>query len=359
MPHFICPSCNGALKAPDEKTGESGTCPRCGSWLTVPDQDAVVAVDDDSPDRFAETDEEELPKRQGAAGKSTSTATGTAVGGGGLILLAIAAWVLFRSGLWKRLVVNPIAGWLDAQGVPAAPEVATLLVLAVAVIALAPFVCLWIKARLSAQMPLRVEFLRADPKDFSKLDQQALDRYTKAFEALGFRHAKDYTIRTEIKSPNKGFGRLFIHPKYRCYAEANQVMSGGEGKGAPMRCNLMSLLEEDWSLSSGTRDPISVKTQWLWRRPRSLWTCHPGAAPQAVFKAHMAQRQELIDCLGIEPLADVSPEAYFEHSQDASVERKRAFQRKNILINLIELWLFSKSPRSSWLGEFPKLAKRR
>jgi hypothetical protein len=282
---------------------------------------------------------------------------GAAAGGGALVLLALASYILYKTGLGRRLLVDPLAQLLAAQGLPEATLVAAVIVIGLVAIVLLIAGCFWIKSTLLAQMPVELEFPRISADKLPALDQKSLERYTREFEALGFRHALDYTVKSEAPSRNVGFARLFIHAHERCYAEANQVIPAGQSKGAPMRCNVMSILEDGWSLSSGTRDPMSVKTMWMWRRPKTLWTCHPGAAAQEVVRAHLELRREIIDSVGVDPETNVSPKAYFEHVRQTAVERREAFRRKNILINLIQLWLFGKNPRSEWLGAYPKLAR--
>jgi hypothetical protein len=359
MPRFNCPNCGGAVKAPDDKQGVAGICPRCNKSLTVPGKEPVVLIDE-STDAL-EIDQQPQPASvdEQAVANSGGAKSGAAAGGGALVLLALASYILYRTGLGRRLFVEPLAGLLAAQGVPAATIVAAAIVILLVAIVLLTAGCFWIKSTLLAQMPIELDFPRVSPEQLGGLDRKALERYTEEFETLGFRQALDYTLKSEVPTRNIGFARLFIHPRERCYAEANQVIPTGQGKGAPMRCTVMSLLEDGWSLSSGTRDPLSVKTMWMWRQPKKLWTCHPGADAQQLVKAHLELRRELIDGIGVDPVTDVSPSAYFEHQRQSAVDRRETFRRKNILINLIQLWLFGKSRRSQWLGAYPKLAGTR
>jgi hypothetical protein len=359
MPRFNCPNCGGTVKAPDEKQGAAGICPRCNKWLTVPGQEPVVLIDESTDALEIDKRSEPASVDKEGASRTRGANSGAAAGGGALVLLALGTYILYRTGLGRRLFVEPLAGLLAAQGVPAATVVAAAVVILLAAIILITAGCFWIKSTLLAQMPIELEFPRVNPEQVDGLDHKALERYTKEFEALGFRLALDYTLKSEAPSRNIGFARLLIHPRDRCYAEANQVIPTGQGKGAPMRCNVMSILEDGWSLSSGTRDPLSVKTMWMWRQPKKLWTCHPGATGQQLVKAHLELRREIIDGIGVDPVTDVSPTAYFEHQRQGAVERRETFRRRNILINLIQLWLFGKNPRSQWLGAYPKLAGTR
>jgi hypothetical protein len=359
MPRFNCPHCGGTVKAPDEKQGAAGICPRCNKSLTVPGEPPVALVDESTDQLEVEQQSQPASVDKEAAASPGGAKSGAAAGGGALVLLALGSYFLYRTGLGRRLFVEPLAGLLAAQGVPAATLVAAIVVISLVAIILLIAACIWIKSTLLAQMPIDLEFPRVSPDKLGGLDGMALERYTQEFEAVGFHHALDYSVKSEAPSRNIGFARLFIHPREKCYAEANQVIPAGEGKGAPMRCNVMSILEDGWSLSSGTRDPLSVKTMWMWRQPKKLWTCHPGASGQQLVKSHLELRRELIDGLGVDPVTDVSPNAYFEHQRQSAVDRRETFRRKNILINLIQLWLFGKSPRSQWLGAYPKLAGTR
>ena len=112
---------------------------------------------------------------------------------------------------------------------------------------------------------------------FPDLDEDRLAEYTEAFEALGFRRLKDYTTRTDLDNGITGFARLLVHPREHCFAEVNQAFLSG-ATAAPMRCMLVSRLEDGWSVTVSDRQPS--KELYLMRRPRAVWRSLPREEPQ-------------------------------------------------------------------------------
>jgi hypothetical protein len=276
--------------------------------------------------------------------------------------LFLCLMLFIGSGAWSQLFVRPIRHWLSAQGLPLSVADLTAHALAVLVIALPAVVLffVWLKVKLVGIMPDHVEFLPADPEDFAGLDQDLLLEYTVAFESLGFHQAFDYTVRTDVAEVNRntGMGRLFINPELRCYAEVNQLFTA-QKKAIPMRCNVISILEDGWTLSSGNREWAQVRAIWMWRRPRSLWTRHPGATPSEILDAHMERRQRIVHDLGLSLASDVSPRAYCLLEETATAERKQVFRRRNIAVALFEYWRVGIKPPKEWMGDYHRLARER
>jgi hypothetical protein len=279
------------------------------------------------------------------------------------VALLVVAFLFLKSSLGTRVLIDPVAEQLKSFGVPAllAPLGALLVVMLVLLIVLGIpagiVICRWIKDSLVDKMPTRLEFVPATPEETAGLDHGALENYTITLQELGFQHEMDYTTNTDKPTTNVGFARLFSHPVHACYAEVNQVISP-DGDGAPMRCSLTSILDQGWSMTCGTRDPASVKTVWLWRRPRSLFSCYPGADAADLLDAHLELRRKLIDALDLPPPAPCSTDAYFEHEQAAAIDRKQALERRSAVGCLLEQWLLSKKPRAQWLGDYPRLARQ-
>lgn len=363
MVHFLCPFCGFALEAPDDRRGTPVGCPKCEKRFKVPSGRKKLAAanqpaqPEPAEDSFILAELDEDPHEDG--GTRNKGGSGQLLGGGAFLLLLLLLYVGLRTGLLWRWIVNPLQGALHSLGVPGwlAPVVAVVILAAVAVPVALGLFGRWIKSRLLAGMPTEMEFLPATPAEFADLDTVSLGRYTRALEALGFRHALDYRPRNELSQNSSGFGRLFLHPGDLCYAEVNQAFTR-EGTKAGMGCNILSILEEGWSLSSSDRDPAALRMIWLWRQPRVLWSRHPGATPVDILNAHMERRDQLTDDLGLRARPDPSAQAYFDHEQAACGLRKRALERKNPLICLYEYWQQGRRPASEWLGEYRRRARK-
>jgi hypothetical protein len=216
---------------------------------------------------------------------------------------------------------------------------------------------LWFKTGILERMPGPLEFHPVKAEELTELSHEELERMTTEFESLGFLWEVDYVPRSKVTRGTSAFGRLFTHPRHFCYGEIQQIITSS-GKVTPVQFNLMSLLEDDWTLSSGNRAPRSIKMIWLWRQPKVLWTTHPNISPEKVLAAHLELRDRIAGDLGLRVPTILSAEAYFAHEQQAAIRRKEALRRKNILIGWIELWCFEKNPRSQWLGDYPRLARK-
>jgi hypothetical protein len=118
-------------------------------------------------------------------------------------------------------------------------------------------------------------------------------------------------------------------------------------------------MSDGWTLTSGNREWEVIKTTWIWRQPRVLWTSHPQASPAELLDAHLERRAQIALDLGIEVRSDLNPGVYFEHEQRASVKRKRALGHRNGLVAAIELMTVDRHPRREWLGDYPHVASER
>ncbi len=209
------------------------------------------------------------------------------------------------------------------------------------------------KRRILAVIPDRIDFLSVKPEDFPELDFDALRNYTEALEALGFSFALDYTVKTDV-SLGRGFARLFTHAAHLCFVEINQLFPMDERR-IPMRCSFGSLLEDNWDLSTGDREPEFVS--YIWRHPRMLWSKHLRASPAELLAKHLERRQQMIDGLHIALLTDLSPEAYFGKIRKDNAERKAVLESKSMTIIFTEMNEFRRAPKYEWLGDFAEIVR--
>lgn len=412
MPRFACPSCKQTLSAPEEERGAVMTCPGCnkriripgGKPASVPPTPAPTAApvkkspspppmqdqfEDDPPvpkgkrraesteeDDFDHEEDERPPKRAGA--KAPLSPRGRPAGGegdddiededdeevegkrgeekkGGLIasifggigaLLALGIFILVISGKWVELIWRPLQRVLEEQGIH--PIFAIGITAAVFLIPLGLYTLVTIKSAILRAMPEDLEFHPAEADDIAHLDQAKLAKYSDDLEALGFRPLRDYTIQTDTKMPGKGFARLFVHDQKHCFAEANQVCAKDRALN-PMRCHLMSLLDDGWSVSVGNRAPS--KEMYLMRRAKGLWQSRPDENPKQLLTALVEMRDEVTSKLNVDVETELSEEAYFRNEKKANRERKDAVRKRWSAGILLEMWLFDRNPKYEWLGK--------
>ena len=122
---------------------------------------------------------------------------------------------------------------------------------------------------------------------------------------------------------------------------------------------IVSLMTDDWTLTSVNREWDVSNTTWIWRQPRVLWTSHPQASPAELLDAHLERRAQIVEDLGIAVRDGLTPCVFFEHEQRASGRRKRALRQRNGLVAAMELMAVDKHPRREWLGDYPHIASDR
>jgi hypothetical protein len=262
-------------------------------------------------------------------------------------LLAVAGW-LWVSGWWGPLLWQPVQ-FLLGQHLP--KQVA--LGLGITVFALVGYGLL--KLKQIQGISTQVDFIPCRPCDFPRLDREELVRLTRTFESLGFVRVLDYTSETDTRPAGGGFGRLLVHSGRHCFAEINQIFPT-QGRPGPMRCMVLSLLEDGWSLSATNRPQLGAG--WMMRRPRSLWTCNPKGTPAQLLAGHLKRREIMAADLGVQVRDDLTVDAFFEHVRAALAGMRRVVWRKNLFVGMLEAKLFDASPRHEWMGEYAQSARR-
>jgi hypothetical protein len=274
-------------------------------------------------------------------------------GGLGALLLLV-AFLIFISGRWVRWIMDPLQKYLEEQGIPPIVSIGATAVILLGVVGLV--LAFWTKSSVVGAMPNDVDFRDTTPDKHPDLDAKKLEEYTAAFEGLGFRQATDYTVVTDTGGGGRGFARLFFHPEKHCFAEVNQAFRSS-GDGTLMRCHVVSLLEDGWSVATGDRQP--TKEYYQMRRPRAVWRNLPGRDPAALFKGHLELRDRVGKELRAKVEEDGRPQAYFQRESAAARERKQLVGRRNAVALAIEMWLFDRYPKSEWMGDYPKVARKK
>jgi len=378
---FTCPSCQKLVSAPEGTRGRPGICPICNGPLNVPDappgadEESISGSADETKDlppmmipADGADDEEPIDCDVAAAGDVASSETEAAAsrGAAAVALLAVLVGafigflVLYRFGLWHAWLVRPLESALAERGMSGL--VARIVALVVCVATLSAILAFgagaWIKSRLLARLPDQLDWQPVDPQVTAGVDQEALAKATDEVEALGFWLQLDSQITDKYRQRATNFSRLFMHPEHHCFAELNQLVAS-DGQPTPLRFMIVSLMSNDWTLTSGNREWEVIKTTWIWRQPRVLWTSHPQASPGELLDAHLERRAQIVEDLGIAVKSDLTPCVFFEHEQRASVKRKRALRHRNGLVAAVELLSVDKHPRREWLGDYPHIASER
>src|SRR5262249_21724059 len=290
MPRFACPQCKTILSVEEEQRGTIVEC-SCGKRMKAPEAKAAapsaaaapasparagaarppVAEDarrarprpDDDDGRREERDRrrrrDETDEDDDASYDEEDTGTakerrksnavvGVISGIGGLLVIAV--FILIITGKWVDLVWEPLQRFLEQQGIH--PILAVCVTGGILLIPIGLFAMNTAKSALLDNIPNELEFVPTSPAKFENLDRRHLESYTEAFRAAGFTHLMDYSVQTDIEWSAKGFARLFVNPREHVFAEVNQVFMPG-GAGAPMRCNILSHLEDGWSLQASNR----------------------------------------------------------------------------------------------------------
>ena len=217
------------------------------------------------------------------------------------------------------------------------------------------------KSRVLKNMASSFSFPPATPAQFPVLDLEALDRYTHAFEALGFTRLLDFSLVSDSPNQLPSFCRLFVHTRYHCFGEVSQIFPKGKTP-LPLKCSFQSCLQNFWTLSFSDRKPQAASS--LIRRPKALGICMPEANPSELLQAFLRMREQVCLDLGIQTVNDDTVEAYIAKSQRSATEMREAVQSKSFVkgvpeVYLRKLSLLQTKPEYVWLGDYPKEAEQR
>ena len=123
-----------------------------------------------------------------------------------------------------------------------------------------------------------------------------------------------------------------------------------------MAIAIISKLEPDWSFSSTDRKIRGLLSGLgcMMRHPRTLWISQPSVTSIELLQTHLQQLQQIANTLNLEitKFTDYSPDIYFDFQQTEKIKRKQAFQRKNMILGLVEALNFVVNPKDEWLGNY-------
>jgi len=210
-------------------------------------------------------------------------------------------------------------------------------------------------------MPSGFSFPPATPAQFPALDAAALDRYTQAFESMGFVRLLDFSLVSNAPQPIPSFCRLYAHKDYHCFGEISQIFPRGKAP-LPLACSIQSALQDGWTLTFSDRQPQAAGS--MIRRRKAVSVSMPGTATSALLQAFVQMRNQVCQDLGISPKRDDTLEAYVAKVQRSAGEMREAVKEKNFAtavshVYFRKLSLLKTREEYTWLGDYPKEAERR
>jgi hypothetical protein len=217
------------------------------------------------------------------------------------------------------------------------------------------------KSRVLKKLPASYSFPPATPAQFPALDLDALERYTREFEAMGFTRLLDFSLVTNTSSHPPSFCRLFAHTRHHCFGELSQLFPKGKAP-LPLKCSIQSCLQNGWTLGFSDRKPQAVGS--LLRRKKALGVSMPEVTSSELLAAFLKMRDQICLDLGISPVNDDSLQAYIDKMQRSLGEMREAVQEKNFVKGVPEVYLrkfslIKTKPEYVWLGDYPKEAEQR
>ena len=217
------------------------------------------------------------------------------------------------------------------------------------------------KGRVLKNMTTQFSFPPATPAQFPALDLDALDRYTREFEGMGFTRLLDFSLVSDSVATPPSFCRLMAHTRYHCFGEISQIFPKGK-TSLPLKGSIQSCLQDGWTLAFSDRKPQAASS--LLRRRKALGICMPESSLSELLQAFLKMRDQICLDLGIQPVNDDTLQAYINKMQRSATEMREAVQEKNFVKGVPEVYLRKVSllqtkPEYVWLGDYPKEAERR
>jgi hypothetical protein len=217
------------------------------------------------------------------------------------------------------------------------------------------------KSRVLDGMATSYSFPPATPAQFPSLDLDALDRYTREFEGMGFVRLLDFSLVSNARTSQPSFCRLMANSRYHCWAELGQLFPRGKSPMA-LKCAIQSCLQNGWTLTFSDRKPQAASS--LIRRRKGISVCMPETTAGELLQAFLKMRDQVCLDLGVSPVNDDSLEAYIAKVQRQAMEMREAVKEKSFVKGIPEIYarrisLMKTKPEYVWLGDYPKETEER
>lgn len=251
------------------------------------------------------------------------------------------------------LAIFGYAAWETAlslsreHGLPgeAAPVLAFLL--------FASVVCLFYwqtRSKFLASIPKRLEFRPVDLASLpAGLNVDELEARTDAYLSLGFQQLLDFRSVGDAPSGVVLFGRMLVHPGHRCFAVLHQDFVPS-AEPSPTKHNIISLLGEDWRLTTSAAPPSLASSV---RLPRELVQRWLGTTPGELLEWHLQRRRGMVANIPAPVCQDLTPEVYLERGRIWLTKFRRQAERATFLLLVWRWWWrASGQVKHEWLGEY-------
>jgi hypothetical protein len=217
------------------------------------------------------------------------------------------------------------------------------------------------KRRMLANLGTSYSFPAAIPAQFPLLDVDALDRYTRDLEGLGFVRLSDITRVSNGAVPVPNFCRIFAHKQNHCFAEVNQLFPSGKAVW-PVKCAILGILDDNWSVTFSDREPRA--TVAVLRRKRAVIVAMPSATPYELLNSLLQMRSQICQDLGISFPKDDTLEAFMAKAQSALSDIRDTVKEKNMAAAIPQVYwnkfaLLKTKREYVWLGAYPEIAESR
>jgi hypothetical protein len=217
------------------------------------------------------------------------------------------------------------------------------------------------KGRVLKNMATSFSFPPATPAQFPLLDLEALDRYARALEGMGFVRLLDFSLVSDSASNPPSFCRLMAHTRHHCFGTISQIFPKGKPP-LPLKGGFESCLQNGWTIGFSDRKPQAAGS--LIRRRKAIGVGMPEANPSELLQAFLKMREQVCLDLGIQTVNDDTLEAFIAKTQRSVTEMREAVQEKSFVKGLPEVYvrklsLLQTKPEYIWLGDYPKEAEQR
>jgi hypothetical protein len=207
--------------------------------------------------------------------------------------------------------------------------------------------CEMLKRKLVALLPTKIKYVQAGLNDFLALDRTALKNLTEELTSLGFVAATDYCRERITEKEIFRFRRLFIHPTHKCYAELSQTIRSAESL-TPVRCALISCLKGGWSMTTSNAE--ATLGSYAIRSPMNAHVANAKDGPPQLLQYHLDCREQVCGMLGTHVSAQCSIRSRLTQAGEDALEARTRLTRRNAILYCLELDLFTRKPRTEWMG---------
>lgn len=131
-------------------------------------------------------------------------------------------------------------------------------------------------------------------------------------------------------------------------------------KDLPVYCSIVAAYTEGWTLGISNHQlspSINAITYAFMRLPRGI-DLRFAEKPAFLLTTFLTWNEEITNRLKVGRLKNISAEAYFALNNERRAKQRKSLMRKSIVWCLIEMWLFSRNPKSEWLGNYEKIKSK-